>query len=178
MMSNLESLDIFETSITEANEGDLERLKDLYIEERRGIFLFILSMVKDYGEAEDLLQDVFVRIISSSDSYKKGTNAKAWILTIARNLSLNYLNRSKRIKVDNEIEISSSGDFEDLESHIEFLRMIEPLSEVEKGIIILKLNVGLSYIQISKVLGISIINARAKYSRAIKKLRVSFKEDK
>ncbi|MGL4875897.1 MAG: RNA polymerase sigma factor, partial [Clostridium sp.] len=77
MMSNLESLDIFETSITEANEGDLERLKDLYIEERRGIFLFILSMVKDYGEAEDLLQDVFVRIISSSDSYKKGTNAKA-----------------------------------------------------------------------------------------------------
>lgn len=79
-----------------------------------------------------------MRIISSSDSCKKGTNAKAWILTIARNLSLNYLNRSKRIKVDNEIEISSSGDFEDLESHIEFLRMIEPLSEVEKGIIVLK----------------------------------------
>lgn len=58
MRSNLESLDIFEASITEANEGNLERLKDLDVEERRGIFLFILYMVKDYGEAEDLLQDV------------------------------------------------------------------------------------------------------------------------
>ncbi|MGL5646239.1 MAG: RNA polymerase sigma factor [Clostridium sp.] len=178
MGSKFESLDIFETSIVGVNEGDLEKLRDLYIEEKRGIFLFILSMVKDYGVAEDLLQDVFVRIIRSSDSYKRGTNAKAWILTIARNLSLNYLNRFKKIIVSDDIEICSDGEFEILESSMEFLRMIEPLSEIEKGIIILKLNVGLSYFQISKILGISIINARAKYSRAIKKLRVSFKEDK
>ena len=54
--------------------------------------------------------------------------------------------------------------------------MIEPLSEIEKQIIILRLNVGFSYIQIAKILDISIVNARAKYSRGIKNLRLNEKD--
>ena len=97
-------------------------------------------------------------------------------MTIARNLSLNYLNKSKHINFKENIEVVANNELQEIESEIEFLRMIEPLSEIEKQIIILRLNVGFSYIQIAKILDISIVNARAKYSRGIKKLRLNEKD--
>ena len=176
MGTKIESIKLFENSISNVKKGDLSELKMLYIEERRGIFLFILSIVKDYGVAEDILHDVFIKIIINSEKYKRNTNAKAWIMTIARNLSLNYLNKNKHINFKENIEVVANNKLQEIESEIEFLRMIEPLSEIEKQIIILRLNVGFSYIQIAKILDISIVNARAKYSRGIKKLRLNEKD--
>lgn len=173
---NIGRVELFESSVVKAKEGDLSKLKELYISERRGIFLFILSFVKDYEVAEDLLHETFIKIIEKSYTYKCESNAKAWILTIAKNLSLSYLTRNKRVEVKEEIIIEDKEEFGEVEGYIDFLRMIEDLNEVEKQIIILKLNAELSYIQISKIMGISILAARAKYSRAIKKLRIIKKD--
>ena len=46
--------------------------------------------------AEDIMQETFIKVINNNDKFIMGSNAKAWIYTIARNTSLNYLKATKR----------------------------------------------------------------------------------
>lgn len=155
-------------------EDNKDKLEFLYMEFRKPIFLLALSIVRDYQMAEDIMQETFLKVMKNSESYKEMGNAKAWIMTITRNISLNYLKKSKREEAKEEFVIESEDNFtEDVEGTMEFFRIIQDLNEEERQIIALKLLGGLGYIQIAKILKISLVSARKKYSRAIKKLRVS-----
>lgn len=168
-MINVINLD---TWLTRLREKDNEALEHLYLELKRPIFIFILSIVKDYHIAEDILQETFIKVINNSESYEKGSNAKAWIFSIARNISLNQIKLRKREELKEDIIKADSILFtEEVESAMEFLRLIEPLESEEREIVALKLSAGLGHKQIAETLNISVINSRAKYSRAIKKLK-------
>ena len=168
-MINVINLD---TWLTRLREKDNEALEHLYLELKRPIFIFILSIVKDYHIAEDILQETFIKVITNSESYEKGSNAKAWIFSIARNISLNQIKSRKREELKEDIIKEDSTLFtEEVESAMEFLRLIEPLESEEREIVALKLSAGLGHKQIAETLNISVINSRAKYSRAIKKLK-------
>ncbi|MGG7176774.1 RNA polymerase sigma factor [Clostridium paraputrificum] len=158
--------------LVKSKDGDDESLGRLYSELKRPIFVLALSIVNDYQVAEDILQETFIKIMNNSEGYKKGSNAKAWIMTIARNISLNHLKKVKREEIRDDLAISGDGNFtEEVESTMEFLRLIEELNQEEKEIVALRLSAGISHMQISKLLNISLLNVRAKYSRAIKKLK-------
>lgn len=144
----------------------------LYIELKKPIFILCLSLVNDYHIAEDILQETFVKVINNTDKFLNGSNAKAWIYTIARNTSLNYLKNKNREVIKQDIVVCDDRcDNEEVLSSMEFLRLIEPLSLEEKQIVALRLSCNLGYFQISKILNISVINLRKKYSRAINKLK-------
>ena len=168
-MINVINLD---TWLTRLREKDNEALERLYLELKRPIFIFILSIVKDYHIAEDILQETFIKVINNSESYEKGSNAKAWIFSIARNISLNQIKLRKREELKEDIiKVDSTLFTEEVESAMEFLRLIEPLESEEREIVALKLSAGLGHKQIAETLNISVINSRAKYSRAIRKLK-------
>lgn len=58
---------------------------------------FALSLTKDMEEAQDLLQETAYRALSSQDKYTDGTNLKAWLYTIMKNIFINnYRRRVKR----------------------------------------------------------------------------------
>lgn len=165
-----------DTWLEKSKTGDEGAIKKLYIELKRPIFILALSIVNDYQTAEDILQETFIRIMNNTEGYKGGSNAKAWIMTITRNISLNYLKRAKREEIKEDIMIANDNNFTDeVEDSIEFFRLIEDLNQEEKEILALRLLGELSHMQISKILNISLINVRAKYSRGIKKLRISMK---
>lgn len=156
---------------------DKEFIKKIYIELKKPIFVLALSISNDYYAAEDILQETFIKVINNIDSFTKGTNAKAWILTIARNTALNHVNKLKRECLNEDISIKDNTCFtEEVESSIEFLRLIEPLNEEEKQIVALRLSAGLSHKDISKALAIPLVNVRKKYSRALKKLKQIYKD--
>ena len=168
-MINVINLD---TWLTRSREKDNEALESLYLELKRPIFIFILSIVNDYYIAEDILQETFIKVINNSESYEKGSNAKAWIFSIARNISLNQIKLRKREELKEDIiKVDSTLFTEEVESAMEFLRLIEPLESEEREIVALKLSAGLGHKQIAETLNISVINSRAKYSRAIRKLK-------
>jgi len=131
-------------------------------------------MVKDYHLAEDILQETFTKIIRNEEKFEKGSNAKAWIYKIAKNTAINYINKRRNEELMDELFIKDNRDFhEEVESTMEFIRLIAPLSEEERVILALRLSSNLSYVEISKLLNISVINLRKKYSRAIKKHKTS-----
>ena len=64
---------------------------------------YAISLTKDKEDADDLFQDTIVRALSNKDKYRIGTNIKAWLYTIMRNIFINNYRKNKKFtKVANE----------------------------------------------------------------------------
>ena len=77
---------------------------------------YAYSLTRDYNNAHDLLQETYYRAIANKEKFSDGTNLKAWLLTIMRNIFINdYRRRVKHStvldKTDNLYLINSSQEF-------------------------------------------------------------------
>jgi RNA polymerase sigma-70 factor (ECF subfamily) len=71
------------------------------------VYAFIYRYVESEGDAEDLTQDVFLSVWKNLDRFDEQKKFKAWILTIAKNTSLNWIKKKKPIlfsKIERENE--------------------------------------------------------------------------
>jgi RNA polymerase sigma-70 factor (ECF subfamily) len=78
---------------------DLEREElflQLFLSHQRRIFAFLLALVPDWSDAEDLLQETSVVIWRKLDEFEPGTDFAAWALSIARYQVLNYRKKQRR----------------------------------------------------------------------------------
>ncbi|GAB5417482.1 MAG: sigma-70 family RNA polymerase sigma factor [Crocinitomicaceae bacterium] len=117
-------------------QGDQQAFSELYDAYSSSIYGVVLSIVKSDAAAEDIVQDVFVKVWKSIASYsnKKGT-IFTWILNIARNASIDYLRKNKKmVLVENQtlssdVDISMSNSTEQKIDHIglrQFIDKLEP----------------------------------------------------
>lgn len=60
---------------------------------------FALSLTLNTEDAEDLLQDTYLKVLQFSDRYSDNTNLKAWVFTIMKNTFINTYRRKQRSKV-------------------------------------------------------------------------------
>ncbi|MEX2315281.1 MAG: sigma-70 family RNA polymerase sigma factor, partial [Thermomicrobiales bacterium] len=87
--------------------GDQQAFADLYERYIGPVYDFLARMLRDRNEAEDVAQETFVRAMQALGSLQQGTNFRGWIFTIARNTSLNRIERQKRVR---PLALSTSGD--------------------------------------------------------------------
>lgn len=164
-----ESLDNMVVNIA---QGRLSYLSELYLKLKRPIFVLALSILHDYYAAEDVMQETFLKVTANAKEYRKGTNARAWILSIARNQSLNTLKRDKKDEeLDENMAGSNAGLEENVAGTIDFYKMIEPLDDLEKQILVLRFSGGLKATEIAGIMNCSPGYIRNKFSRALKKIR-------
>lgn len=130
---------------------------------KNGIFRFAFSILKDAHLAEDVLQEVFLKLLSGKGFPDPGKE-QAWLYRVARNLCYDHLRKHKR-----EQEESGTAVYE--ETRYEYIELIAPLERKEQEIVTLKIAGGLTHGEIAKVLGISEHAAKKRYERAIQKLR-------
>jgi RNA polymerase sigma factor (sigma-70 family) len=69
---------------------------------------FAVTLTKDHESAKDLLQETMFRALANHDKYSVGTNIKAWLYTIMRNI---FINNYRRKAKQNTIFDNSSNDF-------------------------------------------------------------------
>lgn len=81
-----------------AKAGDQQAFADLYTRYFDPIYDFILRMTRNRDEAADLAQDTFIKAMNSLPGLQTGASFKSWIYTIARNTTLNRLERASRIR--------------------------------------------------------------------------------
>lgn len=87
MRADLDSLSD-EELLARFNGGDAGAFEVLLARYRRPIYNFILRSVRDREKAEDLLQDVFLKIIQRSQDFQGKSKFSTWLYTIARNLCI------------------------------------------------------------------------------------------
>lgn len=153
-------------------QGDLDALRHVYDQLKDEIFAYSLVMVRNHEDAKDIMQDTFIKVRASAKNYKPGSNPKAWIFTIARNLAYDILRKRKRVVSLKDQLSNEHYTFESqLDDNSELFDLLSILNSDEQNIVYLRIYGGLSHIEISKVLSVSYEKVRWKYSYAIKKLK-------
>ena len=77
-------------------DGDPSCLGTLFERHHRGVYRFCLQMTRRRAHSEDLVQDVFLKVLRKAGSFRGDGNFKAWMFNIARNVTLDYLRKAKR----------------------------------------------------------------------------------
>jgi RNA polymerase sigma-70 factor, ECF subfamily len=166
--------------------GDAEVLEAMVVGYRAPVYRLALSILNDADEAEDAVQDTFLRAAAAIHRYQVGTNFKAWIFTIAVNICRDYLrkqaSRSARGKVLQALhtldERSPGPEAAAIqnESRSRLWDLVNQLGEKHRLVVILRLVHNLTIPEISQVLE---IHEKTVYSRlydAFKKLRQKVKQ--
>ncbi|MGM9637711.1 MAG: RNA polymerase sigma factor [Eubacteriales bacterium] len=155
-------------------DGDPSGLDTVYRYIGKMILAVALQITENTADAEDVLQDVMLKLIGSSGSYQKDTNAVAWVLTIARNLSLNKVKSRKRI-----LELDALGEQMDPDDRIERLQnamtladALSMLSKEDQLIVRLKNEAGLTHKEIALVMEMTDSGIEKRYERALNKLHL------
>ncbi len=167
-------LSIEEELINKISSGDIESLHKLYELTSKGIYAFVLSILKNPDEAEDVLQDVFLTIYNKAKTYKSMSKPLAWIYTIAKNCCFMKMRKTKKI-VKIPVEDISDDEFlskvENIEDRIVLEAALKSLSSEENQIIMLHIVGGLKNKDIAELLNMPINTVLSKYNRALAKLR-------
>lgn len=142
------------------------------------VFNLISRMTRDAVAAEDLTQETFVRAFCKIDRFDPHRRFAPWIMRIAANLTLNYLKapaRRERPADDKafEAEMSPAPDAA-YESHCLIEKVEQALKELPEKVrlpILLHHQEGLSFKEISQVLGVPAFVLKMRVSRGRKQLR-------
>lgn len=166
--------------IAKIADGDIEALAELYSQTKTAVYGFALSILLNRHDAEDVMQETYVKIYSSAKEYKPQGKPMAWALTIARNLSFMKLRSDKRIEVTAD-EIWDQHDLhhfvDDNLDRLVLEAAMRNLSAEERQIVILHAVAGQKHREIAALLQIPLSTTLSKYHRALSKLKKHLKED-
>ena len=160
--------------ILEIAEGNMEAFHSLYRQTAEGVYGFALSILKNKYDAEDVLQETFLLVHSKAAGYDPQGKPMAWMLTIARNLSLNKLKaQSKHSELDDNLkhEAADFSEIANLEHKLVLKAAFEILGDDERQILMLHAVGGMKFREIAAVLEIGLNTVLSKYHRAIKKMK-------
>ena len=76
-------------------DGEATAFEHLVLRHRRPLFNFLLRSVHNKSRAEELLQEVFLRVVRAKDRYQRTAKFTTWVYTIARNLCVDESRRQK-----------------------------------------------------------------------------------
>lgn len=166
---------------TEQTEDKLTRkglqlLMDLYSND---LFLFIRGIVNNSESAEELVSDVFVKIWNKRDTISNINNIKSYLFILARNESISFIRKNKRIKIVNLEEIEEYY-FAPLESDGSELFNQDMIDKINTAIDLLpakckmafsmaKIN-GLKYKEIAEIMNISPYTVKNHIAYALEKI--------
>jgi RNA polymerase sigma-70 factor (family 1) len=176
----LEKDNITQELLIRLKNGDMlafDRVYELYSHK---LFSFIFKILKNDDEAEDIVQEVFVKIWESRDKLTDYKLLNSYIFTIAYNNSIDlirkrinnskYLEHLKKSSVIYETpSIIGEVEFNELSSHVE--KLVAKLPERQKEVYLSHCVKGLTYPEIAEQLGISKNTVENHMAKALKYLR-------
>lgn len=163
----------YDKLIIEISKGDITSLEKLYRDLGPAVFGLALSILKNKTLAEDVLQDTFVRVKVASGTYRPGTNGRAWILTIARNIAISIVRSSRYETYVDEAQSIEADGIDHMQKSIDSLMLKDTLSkldEQERQIVLLHAVKDLKHREIAQIIDIPLGTVLWKYHRALKKM--------
>ena len=166
--------------LSQIGEGSLAALEELYRRTRAAVYSMALSYLKNAEEAQDVAQETFVRIWENAAMYRSQGSPMAWILTIARNLSLMKLRlevRQSSLSEDEWNAIPADTSAVSLEDRQMLQDALSALSDEERQIVLLHAVTGLKHREIAALTELPLSTVLSKYRRALNKLRLQLEGD-
>ena len=158
--------------------GDTRALENLYHETHTSVYAYVISVLKNIHDAEDVLHDCYLAVHSAAANYSSSGKPMAWIITIAKNLCLMKLReRKKKAEVEDEDFFINAQYNEDSrltpEDAFILSECMNELSDEERQIVVLHVVSGFKHREIASFLDMALPTVLSKYHRALKKLKNS-----
>jgi len=163
--------------------GELQQASVLFERYNKRIFNFLARMTMDRDLAEDLTQNVFLRIIKYRSSYKEGARFQSWIYQVARNIFSDHYQAHKN-RIADFVDVEKVSDYmpdpeesEMLDEREKLLhKSLARLGEEQRELLILTRFQQMKYEEVALIMDTTVANIKVKVHRAIVKLREHYFE--
>ena len=158
--------------------------RDAALQYLDGLYGYAMTLARNQAEAEDLVQETYLRAMSACERLRPGSNLKSWLFTILRNIRLNQIrdNRSKPRSVETDGP-SSTPEIEDKSSKDPFSLCLTKIKQADvrkaignlpaayREVIVLREFEQLSYGEIAQILHCPPGTVMSRLSRARENLK-------
>ncbi|MCX7908684.1 MAG: RNA polymerase sigma factor [Ignavibacteria bacterium] len=176
--------------IEEFTKGNVEQAANEFVKRYKNfVYLIAFRYVKDYDDAEDITQEVFIDALQKLKFFRQESSLKTWLYRITVNKCKNFLRRRKLVTLvrfgfpndDEEKGLdfpdnSQNGGVEKKELEEKFLEVVASLPEKQREVFSLRYFDNLTFAQISNLLGTSIGGLKANYFHAVRKIAFAMKQ--
>lgn len=165
----------FEQNIGRICRNDKDGLREIYEDYCPLIYSVTGELLGNREDAEDVTSEFFIRLWDIADTYRPGGGHRAWLITIARNMAIDYLRKRKRESLTAEIpdylQAGEDSCEEQLCRKLGLEQALKTLKEEERQIVNLKIMGELTFREIAGILKRPQGTVAWCYRTAIRKLR-------
>ncbi|MBQ3097039.1 MAG: sigma-70 family RNA polymerase sigma factor [Kiritimatiellae bacterium] len=174
--------------------GDAAAMEALYLRYRQSVYSWLLRMVGDAAEAEDIYQDVWLKVIRCASDYRSG-NFRAWLWQIVRNKTTDRMRKkSPSLVLDAPVCADGEGEhtvvdqvrddaaadalmqIEESERKSAVCDAIDALPAAQREVVLLRITGELSFKEIADMLAAPIGTVLARMHNAVKSLKAALAE--
>ena len=141
-------------AVIAAKSGDMGAVRFLYVRYKDNVYGYVLSIVRESHEAEDVTQQVFMKLMSSIHRYEPRTVPfMAWMFRVARNVAIDHLRQRRCISCDEVFEKSRASDDSGQDRRWGLESALRALPKDQRDVVVLRHLVGLTPLEIAKRMG-------------------------
>lgn len=163
----------------DGNEGAFQTLMERYLQP---VYGFIFSYVHEQQQAEDIVQETFLKVWNNLDNFDRDKSFKVWLFTIAKHTALDFLRKKKMLSFSTLVEENEIFDVVDesplpsaLFERADLARVItealEKLDAPSREVLVLYYKNHFNFREISDILGESLNTVKSRHRRALIKLK-------
>jgi len=164
--------------VAKLQSGDEQALAELYDRLGAQVYSLALNLLKSPEEAEEVVQDTFLKLFKASSYRTLSSSPRAYVYTIARNLALSRLRKrqARPLKADEwdvydpQTHLGESKD-SDPADRLLVQRLLEQLSDEDRKLVKANFYEGYTHAQLAEQTGHPIGTVKSKLRRALLKLR-------
>lgn len=161
-------------------EGKVDKLGLLYERHKKWVFNFFMQMNSNRDLSEDLVQNVFMRMLKYKNTYNEESKFVTWMFQIARNVSHDHFRKNEKYRTTEDMDRVSYklGQTDSIEQTIEqneskrlLHTALQQLPTDKREVLVLSKLKELKYKEVGAIIGCSEDAARTKAHRALKDLK-------
>ncbi len=170
-------------------QGNATAFEVLYERHKGGVFRYLLAKCKQQAIAEELFQDVWMKLIAARDRYEVRAKFTTYLYQLAHNHFIDYYRRTRtdvflQKDHDEDVEQMASNDQKQPDDQLEIQQQIEMLSKLvddlpdeQREAFMLREEAGLTVAEIAEVTGVNAEAAKSRLRYAVKKLRAGLQKN-
>lgn len=147
--------------------------EELYQKYSSLVYQIAFSILKNKENAEDVMQNVFIKIVNLSEEKLPSKYEASWLYSVTKNEAISYIRKNKEtMPIEDCAEKVKKDEIEEVMQKESYEKMISSLEQKEKQIISLKVDVGLSFKEIASLLNMPIGTIQWKYYKSLHTLKL------
>lgn len=165
----------------QVQSGDIDKLGLLYQRYKKVLFAYFYRMTCCASTSEDLVQNVFHRILLYHKQFRNEGKFTSWMFSIAHNVFIDSTKKKRRLVYTDDFSQWEASNESSVEDHVEqkekqvlIKKAMDQLTPEQRETLVLSLYHGLKYREIAEIFNVAEGTIKARIFRAMKSMKVIF----